>query len=87
MRVVGYVRVSTDEQAEGGRSLEAQREKVERYAELHGLELAGVVEDGGASAKTLERPGLGTALGMLERGEVAGLLVTKLDRLSRSVRD
>jgi len=87
MRVLGYVRVSTDEQADGGRSLETQRAKITMYAALHGLELVAVVEDAGHSAKSLDRPGIRSALEALEGGEVAGVLVTKLDRLSRSVRD
>jgi hypothetical protein len=62
--------------------------KVAAYAELYDLELVEVVVDAGASAKTLDRPGLVRALGMLRRGgEAEALLVVKLDRLTRSVRD
>lgn len=86
-RVVAYVRVSTEGQAEGGVSLEAQRVKVEAYASLYDLEVVAVVEDAGASAKSLDRPGLTRALEMLEAGGADGLLVAKLDRLTRSVRD
>jgi site-specific DNA recombinase len=46
-----------------------------------------VVVDAGISAKSLERPGLARALRMLENGEASGILVTKLDRLTRSVKD
>jgi DNA invertase Pin-like site-specific DNA recombinase len=86
-RVVGYVRVSTEQQADGGVSLEAQRAKLEAYALAMDLELVGIEEDAGLSAKTLERPALQRALAMLESGAAEGLLVTKLDRLTRSVRD
>lgn len=86
-RVVGYVRVSTDEQAEAGVSLDAQRARLEAYAGLYGLELVQVVTDAGVSAKSLERPGLARALAMIDAGEVGGILVAKLDRLTRSVRD
>lgn len=86
-RVIGYLRVSTEGQADHGVSLEAQRAKVEAYASLYDLDLAAVVEDAGASAKSLDRAGLARALGMLEAGEADGLLVAKLDRLTRSVRD
>ncbi|MBI3722714.1 recombinase family protein [bacterium] len=86
-RVIGYVRVSTDKQADEGVSLAAQRSKLEAYASLYGLELVEVVVDAGVSAKTLDRPGLGRALDRLARGEADGLLVAKLDRLTRSVRD
>jgi len=86
-RIIGYVRVSTEEQATEGVSLAAQRRKVELYAELHGLALVDIVEDPGASAKTLARPGLERAVRMLVDGEADGLVVAKLDRLTRSVRD
>jgi DNA invertase Pin-like site-specific DNA recombinase len=46
-----------------------------------------VIEDAGLSAKTLDRPGLQTALAMLKTGQAAGLVIAKLDRLTRSVRD
>lgn len=86
-RAVAYLRVSTEKQADHGVSLAAQRSKVEAYASLYDLELVAVVEDAGASAKTLERDGLRTVLGMLDRGEADAVLVVKLDRLTRSVRD
>jgi len=83
-RAVGYVRVSTDEQ---GISLEAQRAKLEAYAQLYDLDLVAVLTDEGASAKSLDRPRLQQALGMLEADEADALLVANLDRLTRSVRD
>ncbi|MDB5349207.1 MAG: site-specific recombinase for integration and excision [Planctomycetota bacterium] len=87
MKVIGYVRVSTQEQADGGVSLAAQESKVRAYASLHDLEMVEVIVDAGESAKSLKRPGLQRALAMLKRGEVAGLVVAKMDRLSRSVGD
>lgn len=86
-RVVGYVRVSTASQAELGVSLMAQEENLRVYAALYGLELVALTRDEGASAKSLDRPGLQQALGMLRKREAEGLLVAKLDRLTRSVRD
>lgn len=87
VRGVGYVRVSSEQQAEGGVSLDAQREKLRAYAIAMDIELVAIVEDAGLSAKTLKRPGLQAALRMLEEGEASALLVTKLDRLTRSVSD
>ncbi len=87
MRVVGYVRVSTEEQASEGVSLAAQSEKLRAYAGLYDLDLAWIETDAGASAKSLDRPGLRRALGCLEIGEAQGIVVAKLDRLTRSVRD
>jgi site-specific DNA recombinase len=86
-RAVAYLRVSTDKQADRGVSLEAQRAKVQAYAALYDLRLVEVIVDAGVSAKTLERPGLTKALVMLRTGKADALLVVKLDRLTRSVRD
>lgn len=86
-RAVAYLRVSTEKQADRGVSLEAQRAKVEAYAALYDVELVEVIVDAGVSAKTLDRPGLAKALGMLKSGKADALLVVKLDRLTRSVRD
>ena len=86
-RVVGYVRVSTEGQADAGVSLDAQRAKLVAYATALDLDLVAVVEDAGYSAKSLVRPGLQEALGILAGGGADGLLIPKLDRLTRSVRD
>jgi DNA invertase Pin-like site-specific DNA recombinase len=87
MRVIGYVRVSTEEQATAGVSLSAQAEKVRAYCALYDLDLVELVEDAGASAKTLDRPGLQRALTMLRKGQAEGIVIAKLDRLTRSVAD
>jgi len=87
IKVVGYVRVSTEEQAGSGVSLASQASKLGMYAELHDLEMVALIEDPGASAKSLERPGLARALAMLDSGEAEGLVVAKLDRLTRNVAD
>ncbi len=86
-RTVAYLRVSTDKQADRGVSLEAQRAKVEAYAALFDLELVAIEVDAGESAKSLARPALDRALAMLRSGKADALLVVKLDRLTRSVRD
>ena len=87
MKVIGYIRVSTEEQATNGQSLDAQRAKLEAYASLYDLELVDVVVDAGISAKSLKRPGLRAVLTQLQRGKVEGLVIAKLDRLTRSVGD
>jgi DNA invertase Pin-like site-specific DNA recombinase len=79
--------VSTDKQADAGQSLEAQKAKVEAYAGLYDLELVEVVIDAGQSAKSLSRPGLTRVLAMLKSGQAEAVVVVKLDRLTRSVRD
>lgn len=87
MRMLGYVRVSTELQADEGYSLSAQREDIRRYCQLYNLELMDIISDEGESASTLERPGLVRALNMLKVDMVEGLIVSKLDRLTRSVSD
>ena len=86
-KAVGYIRVSTEKQADCGISLEAQQTKLEAYAQLYDLELVEVIIDAGVSAKTLERPGLQRALRILRKNQATALLVVKLDRLTRSVKD
>jgi site-specific DNA recombinase len=86
-KAIGYARVSTQEQAEHGVSIDAQVAKIRAYAELYDLELADVVVDAGVSAKTLDRPGLTTVLQALDKGEAEAVIIFKLDRLTRSVID
>ncbi len=89
LRVIGYVRVSTAEQADSGAGLDAQREALERAAKQRGWELVEVIADEGLSGgKSHEkRPGLCAALGRVEAGDADALAVAKLDRLSRSIGD
>lgn len=87
MLTVAYCRVSTEEQAAEGFSIEGQADKLIAYADLHDLGEVIVVEDGGASGKNLERPGLQQVLAMIDRGHVQHLLVWRLDRLSRNLGD
>jgi DNA invertase Pin-like site-specific DNA recombinase len=86
-KAIGYVRVSTQEQVEHGVSIDAQVSKVKAYCALYDIELVDIMVDAGVSAKTLNREGLQTALGMLGSGEVDALTIFKLDRLTRSVVD
>ena len=87
MLTIGYVRVSTDRQAEHGVSLEAQEAKIRAMATVQGAELIDVIVDGGESAKSLNRPGLQTLMGLVNGGKVQAVIVAKLDRLTRSVKD
>ena len=84
-KAIGYIRVSTDKQAEQGVSLDAQREKLEAYAKLYDIDLIDMVIEQG-SAKCLQREGLQSALNRLGQ-DADALLVVKLDRLTRSVAD
>lgn len=84
-RVVGYARISP--RPVEGLSIENQIEKIRAYCIAMDLELVDVVVDNLLSGKSLERPALRQALMALRVGEADGLLITKLDRLTRSVRD
>ena len=84
---IGYVRVSTQEQATNGVSLDAQRDKLRAYYKLNSIKLIDIKADEGYSGSTLDRPALQAARQMLRRGRANTLLVVKLDRLSRSLRD
>lgn len=86
MRVIGYIRVSTRDQADDGYGLAAQRTRLRAAAAYKGWELT-IVEDAGRSARDIHRPGLVQALADLKAGSYQGLAVAKLDRLSRSMKD
>jgi DNA invertase Pin-like site-specific DNA recombinase len=87
LRVLGYVRVSTTEQATSGAGLAAQRATIVGECERRGWELVDVVVDDGVSAANLDRPGFRRLLERLAEGEADGLVVAKLDRATRSVID
>jgi DNA invertase Pin-like site-specific DNA recombinase len=86
-RAVGYVRVSTTEQADSGLGLAAQRDAITAEVTRRGWELVAVHEDAGLSGKSLDRPGLQAALDAIKAGDAGVLVVAKLDRLSRSLHD
>jgi DNA invertase Pin-like site-specific DNA recombinase len=87
MRAVGYVRVSTDKQADQGVSLEAQEAKIRAMAVVQGAEIIELIVDGGESAKNLTRPGMERLLELVNGRKIQAVIVGKLDRLTRSVRD
>jgi site-specific DNA recombinase len=85
--VVGYIRVSTDDQAREGVSLAAQEERIRARCVADGRPLARVVRDAGKSAKTLDRLGWKRIEAGIESGTIGTVVVLKLDRLTRSVGD
>lgn len=87
MRCIGYARVSSDEQAKSGAGMAAQHGAILAEATRRTWELIEVVEDAGSSARDLKRPALRGALERLADGDADALVVSKLDRLSRSVLD
>ena len=85
--VVGYIRVSTSEQADSGLSLDSQRAAIQSHCDQKGWVLVEMVEDAGYSAKNLSRPGMSHTLDLLATGAAGALVVAKLDRATRSVID
>lgn len=85
--VLAYLRVSTEEQSVSGLGLADQREVIAAEALRRGWSDVEYVSDEGFSAKNLSRPGIAGALDMLSRGDASVLVVSKLDRLSRSLLD
>ena len=84
---VGYVRVSTEDQASNGHGLKVQREAIEAFARSQGYELVDVIIDAGVSGakKPEEREGFRRVLELAEAKVFSVLLVWKFDRLARSL--
>jgi len=85
--VVGYVRVSTEEQGDSGAGLEAQRQAITAACQARTWRLVAIHEDVASGRAMSGRLGLEAAMTAIRRGEAHGLVVAKLDRLSRSVVD
>jgi DNA invertase Pin-like site-specific DNA recombinase len=87
MQALGYIRVSTLEQAQGGVSLEAQEARIRAYCTAAELTLGPIIRDEGVTTdKPLaKRPGGGAVLRVLARREAQHVVVVKLDRLFRNV--
>jgi site-specific DNA recombinase len=86
VKAVGYIRVSTDKQAVDGYSLAAQTAKIQAMAIVKGYELTEIVSDD-ESAKNLKRPGVQRVIDMVTAKRVDVVIIIKLDRFTRSVKD
>ncbi|TXM65743.1 recombinase family protein [Methylobacterium sp. WL120] len=84
---VGYLRVSTEEQAQSGFGLDAQEDAVRKYADAVGLELIDVIADPGISGTTRpsERPGFREVMALAVDRRFSVLLVKRFDRLARNI--
>lgn len=87
MKAIGYMRVSTEEQAREGISLENQKAKIQAYCKLHDFELDDIIEDAGKSGKDLNREGIQALIERVKGRGIDAVIVYKLDRLSRRVLD
>lgn len=86
MIVIGYLRVSTSEQADSGLGLAAQRATIAAEAERRGWSVTWIADDG-YTASNINRPGIARALTALAAHEADALVVAKVDRLARSMVD
>ena len=88
-KTIAYIRCSTEEQADSRAGLDAQRAAILAEAQRRGWDEADLtfIEDKGFSGKNLDRPGIEAALDALQRRKADTLVVSKLDRLSRSLVD
>lgn len=84
MRVIGYVRVSTDKQEN---SADAQEKRIRALAILHDHELIDVAVDFDEFSGNLDRPGVQRVIAAVNAKQVDAVIVTKLDRLTRSTSD
>ncbi len=86
-RTFAHVRVSTEDQATTGVSLDAQEARIGAYCTAIDWKVPEVVRDACESAKSLKRPGIATTIGHVRDGSIERIVVAKLDRLTRSIRD
>ena len=85
MKLVGYVRVSTDGQLDGY-GLDVQERACRRWAKSHGHRIVGLHADSISGAMdSADRPGLSSAMAAVAGGEADGLIVARLDRLARAL--
>jgi DNA invertase Pin-like site-specific DNA recombinase len=81
---IGYVRVSTNEQAREGFSLDAQRRRIESYCEAQSWQLLRIYADEGISGSAADRPAFRDLLSdAVTTGLVDKIVFLKLDRLGR----
>ena len=86
MKLVGYTRVSTVDQADNT-SLEDQKTRILSYGVAMGHEVVQCFSEVASGKQTGNRPEFQAAIALLKTGEADGLIVAKLDRLGRNVRD
>lgn len=82
----GYIRVSTAKQGEKGVSLQEQREAILRYASRSGLEISAWFDERETAAKR-GRPVFNQMLKLLRRGKAEGVVIHKIDRGARNLKD
>lgn len=86
-RVAGYARVSTQEQGDSGAGLDAQIDAITRECTHRGWTLEHIYQDVASGSSRDKRPSLDAAIAAIREGRADTLMVSKLDRLSRSIAD
>jgi DNA invertase Pin-like site-specific DNA recombinase len=86
-KIVGYCRVSSDQQAKSGLGLDSQRAAITAEALRQGWDVVAWEVDAGLTGKNADRPALKSALRLISEGKADGLCAAKLDRIARSVVD
>jgi len=84
---VGYIRVSTDMQADKGTSLDNQYARIQEYAMQRGFILENIFEDAGYSGKNTNRPGFQAMFNRLRKGGVGAVIVWHSTRFARNLKD
>lgn len=87
MKAIGYIRVSTDMQADKGTSLENQVDRIKEFAQKRGLILENIYEDAGFSGKNTNRPGFQDMMKRINQGGISTLIVWHSTRFARNLRD
>jgi DNA invertase Pin-like site-specific DNA recombinase len=82
MNVIGYVRVSTDDQGRNGYGLDAQRSAIRAECDRRGWTLVRTEEDVRSGGTMKRRPGVGRAIASCDNNEAQALVAAKVDRLS-----
>ncbi len=86
MKAIGYIRVSTEDQAREGISLDNQRDRIKVYCHYKGLDLVDVIEDAGISGGINKaRDGFINLLDRIEQGDIDSIILYSLERLSRDM--
>lgn len=84
-KVIGYIRVSTQEQASNGFGLDAQKQRVIDYARKNKLGNVVFYEERGVSGAVEDRPVLAELRTAIEAGEIGTVIIVRLDRLARDL--
>ena len=87
VKAIGYIRVSTNRQAENGFGLEAQKQAIENYCATHGFNLVTVIPDVMSGRKSDKLYGRAAAIAAIRAGLASVLIVNAMDRASRSALD